>query len=241
MKATSGASSVKKFEALLADPAAPGSFSENELAGLPDPVRRYFRASIASRAPIARSARFATRGSIKLGSRWLAFRGHEVLSPHRGLVWAVRTAGVISGSDRYLMGQGSMDWKLFGLVRLVHADGPEISRSAAGRVGAEAVWVPSALLPRFGVAWIALDDRHIAFSYRLDDTDLDVRCTLDEEGRVRTIVLERWGDPDSTGKSGRFWPEATTGIEPVLSPLRPNSGFSRPSLWGSPWPDMPEI
>ena len=204
MSATSGASSVKEFEALLADPAAPGSFSENELDGLPDPVRRYFGASIASGAPIARSARFAIRGSIKLGSRWLPFRGREALSPHRGLVWAVRAAGVIRGSDRYLVGKGSMDWKLFRLVRVVHADGPDVSRSAAGRVGAEAVWVPSALLPRFGVSWTALDEHDIAFSYRLDDTDLDVQCMLDGQGRVRTIVLERWGDPDSTGKSGRY-------------------------------------
>lgn len=120
--------------------------------------------------------------------------------------WCGRSAppGVISGSDRYLVGKGSMDWKLFGLVRVVHADGPEVARSAAGRVVAEAVWVPSALLPRFGVSWTALDDRHIAFSYRLDDTDLDVQCMLDDDGRVRTIVLERWGDPDSTGKSGCY-------------------------------------
>ena len=201
---TRSGSSVKEFEALLADPAAPGIFSGAELAGLPDPVRRFFGVSIASGSPLARSARFVMRGSIKLGSRWVPFRGHEVISPHRGLVWAVRTGGVISGSDRYLTGQGSMDWKLFGLVRVVHADGPEVSRSTAGRVGAEAVWVPSALLPRFGVAWTAFDDRHIAFSYRLDGIDLDVRCMLDDDGRVRTIVLERWGDPDSTGKSGRY-------------------------------------
>ena len=200
----SGASSVRSFEARVADPAEPGTFTENELDGLPDPVRRYLGASIASGAPLARSARFAIRGSIKLGSRWLSFRGHEVLSPHRGLVWAVRTGGVISGSDRYLAGQGSMDWKLLGLVRVIHADGPDISRSTAGRVGAEAVWVPSALLPRFGVEWSALDERHIAFSYRLDDSDIDVRCTLDEGGRARAIALERWGDPDSTGKSGRY-------------------------------------
>jgi hypothetical protein len=198
MSSTTGAISVKEVEALLADPAAPGSFSANELAALPDPVRRYFGTSIASGAPLARGARFTMRGSIKLGSRWLPFRGHEVLSPHRGLVWAVRTAGMIIGSDRYLTGQGSMDWKLFGLVRA------DISRSTAGRVGAVAVWVPSALLPRFGVSWTAFDDRHIAFSYRLDDTDLDVQCMLDDEGRVRTIVLERCGDPDSTGKSGLY-------------------------------------
>ena len=50
----------------------------------------------------------------------------------------------------------------------------------------------------------SLDDGHIAFKWRLDDNDLDVLCTLDDEGRMSTIVLERRGDPDSTGKSGRY-------------------------------------
>ena len=36
--------------------------------------------------------------------------------------------------------------------------------------------------------------------------------------------------------------KATTGIEPVLSPLRPNSGFLRLHMRvGSPWQDMSEI
>jgi hypothetical protein len=81
-----------------------------------------------------------------------------VLNPHHGFVWAARAAGVIAGSDRYLDGQGSldgqgrMDWKLLGLVTVAHADGQDVSRSAAGRAGAEAVWLPTALLPRFGGA-----------------------------------------------------------------------------------------
>jgi hypothetical protein len=33
-------------------------------------------------------------------------------------------------------------------------------------------------------------------------------------------------------------PEATTGIEPVLSPLRANTGLLRPHMLGSPWLDM---
>jgi hypothetical protein len=193
MGTTSSASSVKEFEALLADPAAPGPFWGMSWTAFP--IR--CDGSSARRSPRGHRLRvrrgLRCEGRSSSGAAGLPFRGHEVLSPHRGLVWAVRTGGVISGSDRYLTGQGSMDWKLFGLVRVVHADGPDVSRSAAGRVVAEAVWVPSALLPRFEVAWTALDDRHIAFSYRLDDTDLDVRCMLDDDGRVSTIVLERWG------------------------------------------------
>jgi hypothetical protein len=87
------------------------------------------------------------------------------------------------GSDRYVDGQGAMDWKLFGLVRVIHAEGPDVSRSSAGRAGGEAVWVPTALLPRFGVTWSATDAHHITASYRVDETELELHYTLDDEAR----------------------------------------------------------
>ena len=211
-----GAETVKEFEDRLAEPAPGGTFSEDDLEGLPEPVRRYLRASIAPGTPLARAARFAMRGSIKLGSRWLRFRGHEVLAPHRGLVWAVRAGGVITGSDRYLDGEGSMDWKILGLLRVVHADGPDISRRTAGRVGAEAVWLPTALLPRFGVSWTASDEHHISCSYRLREVEIGLDCELDDEGRLRSAALERWGDPDSTGNWDRH-PFGFEGTEQTAS------------------------
>jgi hypothetical protein len=187
------------FETTLVAGSAPGSFSERETEGLPEPVRRFLRASIAAGTPLAQSVRFRMRGSIKLGKRWLPFRARQVLTPHQGLVWAARMAGVLSGSDRYSGGRGTMDWKLLGLFRAVHAEGPDTTRSTAGRVGAEAVWLPTTLLPRFGVTWTATDPHHITAAYALDDTDLEVRYELDEQDRVLSAVLERWGDPDSTG------------------------------------------
>lgn len=72
------------------------------------------------------------RGHIKIG-RWLPFRARQVLNPHHGFVWAVRTAGVISGSDRYTDAAGGQDRKLAGPLIVMHADGPNVSRSAAGR------------------------------------------------------------------------------------------------------------
>ena len=114
-------------------------------------------------------------------------------------MWAARAGGVIVGSDRYVGGQGAMDWKLLGLIRVMHADGSDLSRSAAGRAGAEGLWVPTALLPRFGVAWTATDPRHITASYRLDDTQLDVRYALGDDARVRSVIFDRWGDPNNGG------------------------------------------
>jgi hypothetical protein len=192
------ASSLAQVERHLLRPAAPGSFTGAELAGLPEPARRYLAHAIAQGTPLATSARLRMRGHIKL-DRWLPFRARQVLNPHHGFVWAARTAGVVTGSDRYVDGAGGMAWKLAGLVSVMHANGPDVSRSAAGRAGAEAIWVPTALLPRFGVRWSADGPDQVTASYHIGDVPLEVHYRLDADGRLVSFVFDRWGDPDNRG------------------------------------------
>ncbi len=66
------------------------------------------------------------------------------------------------------------------------------------------MWVPTALLPRYGVTWTAVDDSRIRASYRLDDTALDLRMEVDSEGQLVSVVFDRWGDPDNTGTWGVY-------------------------------------
>jgi hypothetical protein len=155
-------------------------------------------------------ARLRMRGHIKVG-RWLPFRAREVLDPHHGFVWAARAAGVIAGSDRYLDGVGAMDWKLLGLAAVAHGEGPDQARSAAARAGAEGMWVPTALLPRFGVRWTAGGPDRVTVRHQLGETPVEVRYGLDGAGRVRWFVHDRWGDPEGTGTFGwhRFGGEVT--------------------------------
>ena len=174
-------------------------FTEADVEGLEAPVRRYFAHAIAPATPLSLCARLSMRGSIKLG-RWLPFRARQVLRPHDGFVWAARVAGVIAGSDQYLDGTGGMDWKLGGLLSVAHEEGPDVSRSAAGRGGAEAVWLPTAMLPRCGVRWTSPDDTHITAHYQLDGIPLDVHYSLGVDGSIRSLVFDRWGDPDKTGQ-----------------------------------------
>lgn len=138
------------------------------------------------------------RGTIKIG-RWLPFRARQVLAPHRGFVWPARMAGLIAGSDRYADGEGGMDWKLAGLITLAHAEGPDVSRSAAGRAGAEAIWVPTSLLPCYDVTWSAGDETNVTARFQINGTPLEVHVRLDEHARPRSISFDRWGDPDNTG------------------------------------------
>jgi hypothetical protein len=220
---------VRELETRLAYPPAPGSFSDAEIEGLPDPVRRYLGAAIESGTPLASSARFRMHGSIKLGKRWVRFRAREIEAPHYGFVWAARAAGVIVGSDRYMQGHGAMRWKLLGLIPVVHAEGSDVSRSAAGRAAAEAVWVPTALLPRSGVTWTATDPHHITAKYRLDDADIELRYTLGDDARVRSVVFDRWGDPDKT----RTWGLHPFGFE--VSGYSTFEGVTIPSAGRAGW------
>lgn len=138
------------------------------------------------------------RGRIKLG-RWLSFRAHQSLSVPEGFIWTARIAGVITGSDRYVDGEGAMAWKLAHLVSIASESGVDVSASAAGRGGAEALWLPTALLPRFGVTWTADDDYHIRSHLTVGTTPVDVDYTIDGEGRIRSMCFDRWGDPDRSG------------------------------------------
>jgi hypothetical protein len=178
---------------------ARGTFDERVLEALPSPVASFFRSAVAPGTAAAASARIRMRGRIKIG-RWLPFRAVEVLTPTAGFVWAARAAGIISGSDRFIDGRGAMDWRLFGMIRVMHAHGPDVSRSAAERAAAEAVWVPTALLPDFGVEWSASGDEHITARYQIADYPIEIHCTLTDDARLRSIVFRRWGDPNGTGQ-----------------------------------------
>jgi hypothetical protein len=179
-----------------AQPLPPSSNTEPE--GLDSPVRRHLGQAIAPGTPLAQSAHLTMRGSIRL-SRWLPFRARQVLAPHEGFIWAARVAGVISGSDQYLDGTDGMDWKLGGLLTVAHAEGPDVSRSSAGRGGAEAIWLPTAMLARSGVRWSVQDETHITAHHQVDNTALDAHLTLDSDGAIRFLVFDRWGDPDQSG------------------------------------------
>jgi hypothetical protein len=186
-------------EARLLRPAEPGRFDPAELAALAAPVRRHLAQAIAPGTARFSSARLTMRGQIKVG-RWLPFRAREVLDPRRGFVWTARAAGLIAGVDRYLDGAGLTEWKLAGLVTVAHGEGPDTSRSAAARAGAEGIWLPTALLPRSGVRWAAPAADRVTAAFRVGQTPLELELRLDEAGRIVSLRFDRWGDPGG----GRF-------------------------------------
>jgi len=94
----------------------------------------------------SRAVRFQMHGEIKIG-RWFPFHAEQVITADEGFVWAaqVRMFGLpVIGADRYAGGEGSMSWKLLGLIPVASGAGPDVTRSAKDRWIAErAAWLPA--------------------------------------------------------------------------------------------------
>jgi len=112
---------------------------------LPQPAQRLLLHATEPGVPLWRSAQLQMRGEIRLG-RWRRFTARQVLTPAVGLVWAAtaRFFGLpVSGYDRYSPGTGEMRWRLARVIPVLTATGPDVTRSAAGRLAAGAMFVPA--------------------------------------------------------------------------------------------------
>jgi hypothetical protein len=142
-------------------------------------------------------------GSIKLEPGWCEFEAEQVIGWDRGFVWAARAKvrGLsVTGFDRMVDGTAAMRWKLLGLFPVMRAEGAEIARAAAGRLHAETIWLPAALLGS-DVVWTEVDSTHIRAAIDAHGEPSDLELTIDERGALASCSLSRWGDLN-TGKFG---------------------------------------
>lgn len=184
-------------------------FIEAEMEGLDGPVRRYLTHAIppARRCTGADGSTCAAASSSGGGCRFVPARSSAPITVSCGR----RFAGAIAGSDEYLDGTGGMNWKLGGLITVAHKEGPDVSRSAAGRGAAEAIWLPTTLLPRFGVRWTSQDDTHITAHYELRGTPWP--CT--------TASAQMAASSPSSSTCGATRQDGKVGLAPLRRHHRP--------------------
>lgn len=152
---------------LSAAPRAAAGYSEGELEGLPPPVARYFRHVLRNGQPVVAAAHVRWAGEFNMGSpgadRWARFvAGQDFVPAAHGMVWNARitlSLGLpVLVRDALVDGEGSMHGAVLGAFTVVHKAGSaELTEAALQRYLAEAVWLPTALLPRHGVSWTPID------------------------------------------------------------------------------------
>ncbi len=173
-------------------------FSKGMIADLPQPVQRYFLHAIAPDTPLASSVTLKMQGNFrtKQDKPWLPMQGQEIITASKGFVWkAVIGSGIVQlkGADYYLNRLGRMQFSLWGLLPIVNIHDSNTIRSSMGRLAAEFIWLPSALLPQQGVQWKAIDDNTIQASLKIDGEPITLTLIISPDGRLLQITLPRWG------------------------------------------------
>jgi hypothetical protein len=174
-------------------PPTAARFDMRELAGLPAPVQRYFRAVLKDGQPLIVAAHLRQQGEFLVdeGKRtWGPFTATQLVTPSPpAFDWDARidmapgfTAFV---RDGFAGGSGILHASAFGLVTLVDQRGtPELARGELMRYLAEGPWFPTALLPRHGVRWTGIDAAAARATLTLGATSVSLDFHFGADGLV---------------------------------------------------------
>jgi hypothetical protein len=177
-------------------PSGHTQFPPSGFDNLPESAQRYLQHAIAPGTPLALPVRLRMHGEIKM-RRWLPFRADQIIRSDRGMIWQA-TAQIfgmtIRGYDRLIDGEGMMRWKLRGIIPLISAQGPDITKSAAGRLKAESIWLPSVLC-NSDVRWTEPEPSRLNATFAVLDDAEPIELTIDDAGRLNSFKLSRWGNP----------------------------------------------
>jgi len=153
--------------------------STEQTEDLPPVVESYLKRALPKDAANCQQAQITQSGAMRLarGKRWMPLRADQLISVHpRSFVWRARVRAApgvsLHALDTFDGYHGEFSASLFGLFEVAGARGPETDFSSLHRYLAEAVWLPSALLPSGALRWKATADPNM------------VRAVLHTEGRT---------------------------------------------------------
>jgi len=179
----------------------PDRYDTRELAGLPEPVQRYFRTALQPGQRMISALALAHTGTFNLserGERWLEFSSSQrVVLSRPGFDWDARIQ-LVPGlafrvHDAYVDGEGILDVRLLGLPIMNLRGTAELARGELMRFLAEAAWYPTALLPSQGVQWAAVDERHAQACFTDCGTRVMLTFEFGADGLIETVRAEDRG------------------------------------------------
>jgi hypothetical protein len=210
----------------------PDVFSPDLVAGLPEPARRYLLHALAANTPLAPVVRLRMGGTMtpQSGRLPVALTAEETLAPRHGFVWTARARmfGLpVRVRDHYFENDGGIHVHLLELLPFPSAGGEDVTRSSRGRLVAEAVWCPAALVPP-GVTWEAAGADRARFTLQVDGEPVSVTLDVAHDGALRAVTLERWGDagvPAFEALPYGFGIEEEMTFEGITIPVRLRGGW----------------
>ena len=197
-----------------ADTSVAEPVTDDDYAALPAPAQRYFETAVPAGQRPVRTARFEQHGTIQMGEGadgWKPFTAtQDVTVSPPGFVWdaTVEMAPLVGARvvDAYHTGEGSLRATVFGVPVASADSSPEMDEGELLRYLAEAVWLPTALLPSAGVEWSAVDEDSARATLTDGETTATLTFGFGEDGLVEEVSGRRYrreSDDEATWV-GRF-------------------------------------
>jgi len=177
--------------------AEPHIVSEDDLSGLPEPVRRWLRWAQVVGKPYPATIRLTQKGRFRqaAGGVWMPFTAEEVFTTEPpAFLWktTMQMFPLVSivGRDRYIGGQGSIQMRLLGVVPVADAAGPAMDQGALLRYLNETMWFPAAVLSP-SIAWESIDANSARATIRHGDVTGAATFVFDDQGRPVDMIAQR--------------------------------------------------
>lgn len=166
-------------------------FSRDDLAGLPNPVVRYFEFALTPGQLVVRNAKLGQIGEFAMRpNSWRPFTAVEYFSVEpRGFLWdaKIQMNALVPMyiRDGYFAGEGASYGQLAAIVPVVNQRGtPGMASGALLRYLSELVLFPTALLPRGGISWKALNDSSAQVTLTDELTTVSGDVEFGEHGEI---------------------------------------------------------
>jgi hypothetical protein len=209
----------------------PAPLTEADLAGLPEPLRRYLtQTGIVSRPRIS-TVRLKQKGFFRTRpeQNWMPMQAVEYYSVDPpAFLWHGKIKMLpflsIQARDRFGDGMGHMLIKLAPLT-LGDARGPEMDQGALARYFNEIMWFPTAFLSEY-IEWEELDAKSVRGTIRIGEASASAVLHFTKSGRFANFIadrymgtgdtfsLESWSTPidDYAGMQGLRLPVSGEGV-----------------------------
>lgn len=175
---------------------------KEDLAGLPDPVRKWLENSQIIGKEIITTARLKQKGLMrtKKDGPWIPVQAQQYFRVDEpGFVWKAKVKMSplleLSGLDIYREGKGKMSIKMLSLFPVVDATGPEMDHSTMLRYLAEMQWFPSAALNPY-IQWEPIDDNTAKATMTYNGVTASGVFTFNDEGELVRFMTKRYRELD---------------------------------------------
>lgn len=175
-------------------------FSYLQLAGLPEPVEKYFKHVLKKGQPYISYARLKHDGQFKTGFKrdWVNINGEQYFTMQQpGFIWKGKTS-LFTALDGYIAGEGRLVVKLFSLFKIADGKGLSYNEGELLRWLAESVWFPTNLLPSAKLNWVPINSLSAILNYKCNNLCLTFIVRFNDAGEIEEMETTRYMDKNKS-------------------------------------------